>query len=268
MKRALNKVIGMYIDNDQVKLPRNTGKHVGIEIECFGEVTMNEVYTEILERDLERYVNVGDDGSIDTETYGDNTFEFRLLIPEDNLDGILKRFGLMFKQLELKVNRTCGLHVHLDCRARNASKVINRLVAAQHVLFAMVKRERWSNEYCQFRDFYNVNKKYTAINTLPLDEYKTVEVRLHHGTTNFREIGLWIKFLLTVVETKQMGKIKSKSEMLKWEPLKSNKVLSKYVATKFKAAWFEHGMATVKRRARLAVEQARRFPNEGMAEAS
>lgn len=237
MNRALSKLIGNYVQNDQVKLPRFLFQnYVGIEIECYSHCNQRDVYAEALENDLEEYINVGDDNSIDP--FGEeNTYEIRLLIPEYKLAEVLPKFGKMFRKLKLKTNDTCGLHVHIDCRTRKFEDVVKRFEKFQNVLFAVVNQKRWGNEYCRFRSVHNRNNKYTAINTNSYVRYKTIEIRLHQGTTNTADIYNWISLLLKIADSKVLKAVKKKQDILTWKSL--DPMMKAYLEKRFKESWFD-----------------------------
>ena len=89
------------------------------------------------------------------------------------------------------VNRTCGLHVHIDCRDISntaAGTRAKRLREALPWLKRMVPSSRASNTYCN-RD----SGRYQPINTESLHRHSTVEVRLHSGTLDADKIRNWIE---------------------------------------------------------------------------
>ena len=90
-----------------------------------------------------------------------------------------------------EVNRSCGLHVHIDCRdisATAANTRAKRLREALPWLRRMVPSSRLSNNYCN-----GSRGRYMPINTESYHKHSTVEVRLHSGTLDADKIRNWIE---------------------------------------------------------------------------
>jgi hypothetical protein len=110
------------------------------------------------------------------------------------------------------VNQSCGLHVHIDIRHRRQGVVFNNLVATQSVLYAMQPASRQSNSYCM-PNRSNVLKadangqRYLGINRLAIGAHKTIEIRLHTGTTNAKKIAHWIDLLTRIAHAKKINKV-------------------------------------------------------------
>lgn len=190
--------------------PESTAKdnYVGIEIECASSKDTDDMIEHIaLTRpSLSKYVRVGSDGSIRTEEKFPYAIEFRLMVKEQDKDRIIKEFIEVTKGL-LKVNNSCGLHVHIDMRNRNYGRSFEQLYVAMPILMSMVPSSRRSNTYCK----ENTNKKgwssgrsdrYEVLNTTSFRKYKTLEVRVHSATTSAYKIINWIDLLLCVVDKK------------------------------------------------------------------
>ena len=116
------------------------------------------------------------------------------------------------KRQKVEVNKTCGLHIHLDCRNLTRSATITRgkrLESALPWLFQIVPpSRRWSrqpgekypegreNQYCL--PLFEEGSKYAAIN---MSAYrsggrKTIEVRVHSSSLNPDKIVNWIELLV------------------------------------------------------------------------
>ncbi len=230
-----------YLRNSQHKNPSNGIQYVGIEIECYGKISRVSLQKLFFKYDLEEFVMIGDDGSIepperddDDETFW-HTFELRLLIPQPNLAITLKRFGKVFRMARLKVNESCGLHVHLDMRQRNVDECYSKLRRFQDVLFAIVNKDRWNNEYCR-QNPDDILSHHMGINRLAYERHETIEIRMHHGCLDTSQIEKWIRLLLNVVQAKEVPAATSKKEALKWKGL--NKKLRHYVRRNLKEEWF------------------------------
>ncbi len=222
---------------NEVKIPKNTINHVGIEVECYSKVQWNTLSKMIYTEDLENYINISDDGSIRNPD-GYNSYELRILIPEHELVEVFERITRLFRTAEIKTNDSCGLHVHLDMRNREFKKSFNRLVSFQDVLFGVVNKNRWNNRFCLYTVDSPLNGRYRAINKHSYLRHKTIEVRLHHGTADTKKILKWINLLLVAVNSKtEIPKFKTKRDILKWKELKGNNL--SYVRKNFNPDWFE-----------------------------
>jgi hypothetical protein len=137
-------------------------------------------------------------------------FELAFLFKEKDLRESIIQIKAILKEMKAKVNSSCGLHVHLDMRNRDPNVCFARLLTHQDMLFKLVKKNRRNNPYCQsVPPDTTVDQEYgghhAAINSSALSEHNTLEIRLHHGTVNTREIYRWIKLLTTIVEGKKPG---------------------------------------------------------------
>ncbi len=215
---CLNEVSEHYANEVHYKkypMPIKKENYVGIEVECFSDLEEGEVLALILFYDLEKHVNMADDGSIDADD-GEQTYEFRILATEKELPSVLKRLKEFFFHGQFKVNDSCGLHVHLDMRNRDVEKCYKKLIKFQDVLFGLVEADRWDSEYCQWSDpSYTKYERFSAINFNAYSAHKTLEVRLHHGTLDTVKIGNWVKLLLKAIKGKELAPIKTKKDVLK-----------------------------------------------------
>lgn len=249
LKDKLNKVFGRSLPNDvqdiafnqvyrnEHKRPKLATDHVGIEVECYTYTKEQDLKKIIYTNDLENYVNVGNDNSIRPPNTKYSKFELRILIPEAELKTVFPRLKNAFAEASLKVNESCGLHVHLDMRNRDLTKCFNRLCAFQDVLFGLVDPDRWKNRYCYYTTNTNKNERYLAINKSSYRKHKTLEVRLHHGTVNIRKIEKWVGLLLNIINSKSpIPQFTSKTEILKWKGLRQS--LRNYIRVNFNDNWF------------------------------
>lgn len=107
-------------------------------------------------------------------------------------------------EIEAQVNKTCGLHVHLDMRNRNERQrdiAFRNLVMTQGILYAMVPTSRAENAYCKPTTTsmlaleLSQSDRYKGINAQSLRDLKTLEIRIHTGSTNPVKITQWMKIL-------------------------------------------------------------------------
>jgi hypothetical protein len=108
------------------------------------------------------------------------------------------------QEVGAKVNKTCGLHVHLDIRGMASSDLEDKfakLVSVQPILYSMQPKSRQENSYCRRtknRYISRGSSRYQGINAQSIWKYNTIEVRLHAGTTDFRKIANWVDLLCGV----------------------------------------------------------------------
>jgi hypothetical protein len=173
---------------------------VGIEIECYGE---------FLKEKLPYWSRESYDGSLNS-----GGVEFKLLIKRSELETRLNRFANLIKGTH-KVNRTCGLHVHLDQRGKSREEVLKLAKKLDKWLYALrefvPESRRSSSEgrknYCKFGVSASGNDRYRAVNMDAFFKYKTLEVRLHSGTTDYTKIISWIRLIeiLSVIKAPAKG---------------------------------------------------------------
>lgn len=117
------------------------------------------------------------------------------------------------------VNRTCGLHVHLDCRDMTApqiAKVWERYATYETQIDMVMPQSRrgqarWCRSVVDHKDRmkqFNTKEsqayamdRYYKVNLTNIATRGAMEFRQHSGTTEFRKIGNWVCFLMQFVET-------------------------------------------------------------------
>lgn len=235
--------ISNYLDNHQGTTPSNGTKYVGVEIECYAKIGPVSLQKLFFKADLEEFVVIGDDSTIEPPNNGDpdsetdwHTFELRLLIPQNILTPTLKRFGRVFRAARLKTNESCGLHVHLDMRQRDRDDCYEKLKLFQDALFALVNKDRWNNWHCQRNEDDSRRDHHMGVNLMAWNEHRTIEVRMHHGCVDTNIIEKWVKLLLNVIDGKNVPRVRSKKDVMKWKGL--SKKLRGYVNYNFKPEWF------------------------------
>lgn len=218
-----------FFDTNQLKGPEKTpvGKAIGVEIEfCMNckpdsqfvqwctakgfRVTFNSVQLFLSEKLFEiktKGVNIGSDGSI-SAPQGFMGLEARVMCNADDLSN-LKNFCKLLKDLGCMVNKSCGLHVHLDMREydRMPSAVSKRLETALPILKDMMPASRNNdNQYCRYDVGSKNSSRYARINDQDaFEKYKTIEIRMHSGSINFVKISNWIKLLRSIAYSNKRG---------------------------------------------------------------
>lgn len=212
------------------KVPKTKVHHVGIEFECLSYLNEAALIEKVIAANLHNYLSVGGDGSVKnvSDTAHDEDcsrgrfvrcdcgfgrsnsikpYEIRALIPQDELESALKQICKFFNRHKMCVNRTCGMHVHIDVRNRDFPVAVTNLIFCQKILFSLVPKLRRTNDYC--RPTYRLTdpqqiEKYSAIHGGSFTHRKTIEVRLHHGCINFKKVFAWVKLLCAIVDTPEI----------------------------------------------------------------
>lgn len=195
---------GLFKNSSPTPTLIENGQAIGVEIECVVPLEREELELEFLKFKVP-YVSGGFDGSVhptvSQEENGFHGYEFRILTKSNDLSN-LKAFCEFLKHVEARVNSTCGLHIHLDCRnfERIPSGVVTRLKNALPMLCAMVPQSRLTNAYCisDVSGGRRRSSRYSKINRCAFSKQKTIEVRLHSGTTDFEKISNWIAVLHSI----------------------------------------------------------------------
>ena len=126
------------------------------------------------------------------------------------------------------VNRSCGLHVHLDAAdltVEEIRKVYERYADYESQIDAVMPRSRrgYGAQYVRTikdnkarakrarakRTLSNVASKYHKVNLCNILTIGTVEFRQHSGTTDFNKIVHWISFLQQFVKVSKRMAISS-----------------------------------------------------------
>lgn len=229
-RKAPNSVLAAFLRRFDVttnKKPDATslGDWIGIEIECFipfasmncGENT-HDAHLELGEKIKAARISnvtVKGDGSIRND---ENTFavEICILFKRGNLES-LEKICTLLNSLSARVNKSCGLHVHLDARdvnSRQATLRGRRLLNALDIFAAMVPKSRRNNQYCALEmNRQKGGSRYAAVNMHAYNKFQTIEVRLHSSTTDFQKIAKWVSILFKTSRAVKMSVKKPSSIM-------------------------------------------------------
>lgn len=163
---------------------------IGVEMECYGTV-----HTDTLAMSLPTWARAGQDGSI--RPHGDASgHEVRALLVRREMEPRLWRLCQIMRGHDLKVNASCGLHIHLDQRGQTYQQVTKRakiMDAWLHQLQELVPASRRTNNFCRFG--ISATDRYRAVNLTAFAKYQTLEIRLHSGTVDYTKILSWIRLL-------------------------------------------------------------------------
>ena len=159
---------------------------IGVELEC--------CRPEGRRVDLPLWSRESGDGSIRSFPRT-QPVEYKLLLKRSELELRLHRFCTLIS--DHRVNTSCGLHVHLDCRGRLETDV--RAVAKRMTAWLIALREfvpesrRNNNDYAALS--FSETNRYRAVNFTAFHKYKTLEIRLHSGTVDYTKIIAWIRLV-------------------------------------------------------------------------
>jgi hypothetical protein len=192
------------------KIPTENIKYIGLELEFCAPIPELDFALKLYNLEVHKYAQLKKDGSLRPKL-GEMGYELAILLPESNyirplrqLCKILEEVGAVAKE------RRCGLHVHLDMRRRKKDIVYNNLVACQTVFFKFLDPERNDNEFCRLvssrvfpTKFKNDREeRYKTVNAAAYYKYRTLEVRMHEGSVNFKDITNWVRLLVRVANHK------------------------------------------------------------------
>lgn len=209
-----------YVIISKNKIPTTRDNYLGIELEFISKLNQDEMINLFIENDLEEYVQLVDDCSIDVEGNYHYSHELRVLVKENQMAKVVKKICKLLAN-NSTVNSSCGLHVHLDMRNKDAKQAYANLFALQPVLFAMCPVSRIESSYCNFtHDYQAWNGRYSGdrfvgVNRESYNRHKTFEIRIHSGTLNATKIINWVNVLLKVTKTKAFDNLDHNVALIK-----------------------------------------------------
>lgn len=203
----------------RAKSPPATSKtnYVGVEMEMMVKCSREYLIDLFCDAGLGRYANIKSDGSIQVTSTHNNPIEITMMAPESEIKSVVSKVCTLLRKsrVDAQVNDSCGLHVHIDMRNRTPALCYNNLYYTQSILLGMVPANRRSEEdshaarYCAKNESpdiikqQEVNQRYRVINPMALRQHKTIEVRVHSGSTNAIKINNWIDIILGIVNYKE-----------------------------------------------------------------
>jgi len=117
------------------------------------------------------------------------------------------------------VNRSCGLHVHLDCREMNINEIKTTYERysnhEEQIDLCMPRSRRGSPRWCASTasvknavkratckpNAARAAERYYKVNLTNIASRGSIEFRQHSGTTEFKKIVNWLSFLMQFVES-------------------------------------------------------------------
>lgn len=190
------------------KLPTTPDNHVGIEIEFYCDWDKETLAAKFYEENLTQYLCLKTDGSIKPEE-GKIAHELCVLCEEKDIETIINKVYKVLQESNARVNKSCGTHVHLDMRNRDAKIVFSNLVSCQDFLYGMNPSHRSGDQgrrsngmgyskRVKSRTIQVTSDRYYGINANSMRTLKTIEVRVHAGIIEARKIINWCKLLITI----------------------------------------------------------------------
>ena len=202
--------------------PTITDRAFGIEIEFASGATHMELARKLCEAGVptrtERYNHttrnhwkIVSDASLRGRNPGELVSP--ILRGQEGLEA-LRKVCRVLNELGVAVNRSCGLHVHLDGRdltTEQVIKVYDRYATYQAQIDRVMPRSRrgesqWAGN-CRLGALDNLAdlshaRRYEKVNVqnMGLGGRGSIEFRQHGGTTEFRKIANWLAFLMQFVE--------------------------------------------------------------------
>lgn len=204
------------------------GFSIGVEVECFTNHSSvkNVEDFNLTKREfayLKNKVWSGGDCSI----HGGAGYEFKLKpLENDSIPAVINTLGKMLDN-GFKVNKTCGLHIHIGEPSEtklltegNKHKIMVLYAIYRDALLSLVSQNRINNNYCDAGKIFlkpsmfdkkyinnvkaylnkNVQTRYSLINFYAFDGHKTIEIRIHEGTTDPEAIINWVRFNINMFD--------------------------------------------------------------------
>lgn len=221
------------------KIPSTSDNHLGIEIEFVSPFESFQLEEDLINLDLHANCTLKEDGSIDEnnrppmphncsdwESMGSCPacdwieeqpdmcgHELTVMCTQKDLRFIMNKVNVFLKKAEAKVNKSCGLHVHIDMRNRKFKDVVKNFMSKQKEMRSIVSKDRLTSEYCkpltkdEARKGTTNGSRYRDINITAFKELKTIEIRLHEGCIDTKEIINWCNYLVSIADKKRASKI-------------------------------------------------------------
>ena len=205
---TLDEYIGQVEEvlSERLLKPLNTSPHIGLELEFIGpRDLLVDFMFKISQKKLHNNVVLTYDGTI--EGFDDNVeagYELKLIETENNICSLVKKCLDMLSWYDnLRINDSCGLHIHIDCRYLNRKDVYDKFYSNKDSLYKLAPKSRRNNKYCMYpiEINYNIGDHTKGIE---LSRKGTVEIRLQQASFNKNKIINWIKVLTSI---KNYGRI-------------------------------------------------------------
>ena len=228
----------------------------GVEIECYNFMRDNliskgsENGLNIISREYTHqhtnYFKIVSDSSI----HGENSNEVvsPVLKGKKGLSD-LETLCNSLEEIGAKVNRSCGLHVHIGAANMSDEHYI-RLVRNYQKLemaidsFMADSRRANNSRWCQSLLGHNFTAcrtkadvasvlnfdRYHKVNAESYSRHRTIEFRQHQGTTNYEKISRWVMFLAKLVEYSYKNELPGMVQTIESIPFLSDEEKSYFIS--------------------------------------
>ena len=178
------------------------GEMVTFEIECFLPTASVATVRAALPLAVQMVGDGSLNGSDSTRTRNMEGVELRIPCSVTDYSRLYHACHLLATH-GARVNRTCGLHVHLDVRDLSPLKRYRDVKAEGSRLHAVISTvgrylvppSRLNNRYCALTP-PSTSDRYRAVNAEATGKHGTIEIRLHSGTAEADKARLWAEFCL------------------------------------------------------------------------
>jgi len=204
--KAYEEMMKTTLETDKKPID-SKANYIGVEVEFSYRGNYDILKKLLIENKLHKYVCLKDDGSLRScHNTNYRTKELTLICKNTEIESVLKRLDTVLAHPEIDgyANRSCGLHVHLDMRNRNAPLVYKNLVRVQNILRGAQPVGRVNNVHCkpntnenlgEYTGDENRNERYWVVNGSAYAKHQSIEIRIHEGTTDCEAIYNWCSFL-------------------------------------------------------------------------
>lgn len=203
----------------KARKPATQDNYVGVEIEFAANKDVEEICDIFFEAGLGKFINVKQDTSIKVSRDCPFQIEMNVIAKESEIFGVIEKLcAILNAQVKIYLDTSCGLHIHLDMRNKEHKKAYSNLVLSQHFLYAMNPGYRLTGKYSipvKSKKIEDNDSHYDGISGSSYHKYKTIELRMHSGTTNATKINSWIKLLLQIVDAPKMEGVVTSPTLLR-----------------------------------------------------
>ena len=170
----------------------------------------------------------------DSSLEGRDTFELvsPILVGEEGLKE-LETVCWVLDACDVKVNESCGFHVHMDASDFSIETWKNLALSYKHIetlIDSFMPRSRRDNRYCKslnalpeariiraatIHELQQVfgNNRYYKVNLEAYSRHRTVEFRQHSGTINFAKMEKWIRFINGLIIFARTGQLPNRTTL-------------------------------------------------------
>tara|TARA_R110000803_G_scaffold79152_2_gene144647 strand:+ start:1751 stop:2743 length:993 start_codon:yes stop_codon:yes gene_type:complete len=140
-----------------------------------------------------------------------NTYEIKLIFKQSEMMSIIPKVFKVLRDCKVKVNSSCGLHVHLDARNRNRKDMYNNLFKCQDAIIDVSSNKRIEGRWCtkNIRSTYDGQmseyERYKVINVRSYERHSTIEVRVGRATLEVGKVLAYVRMLTNIVDSEKIN---------------------------------------------------------------